>query len=96
MYRSADRFYRSEFVPRLAGIRKGGRLDIAKVDGDDRYAAVSFAGIYAVVVWFDRSFDASLVRARIRRALPEIEALTLALPPSGGPGFDEGAGKLRA
>jgi hypothetical protein len=94
--RAADRFYRSEFVPRLAGIRKGGRLDIAKVDGDDRYAAVSFAGIYAVVVWFDRSFDASLVRARIRRALPEIEALTLALPPSGGPGFDEGAGKLRA
>jgi hypothetical protein len=32
----------------------------------------------------------------LRRALPAIEALTLALPPSGGPGFDVGAQKTRA
>ena len=63
---------------------------------DDCYAAMSFAGIYAVVVWFDRAFESALVRARIRRALPEIEALTLALPPSGGPGSDEAAAKVRA
>jgi hypothetical protein len=94
--RAADRFYQAEMVPRLTGLRRGIRLDVAKPDGDDRYVAVSFAGIYALVVWFDGGFDPALVRARIRRALPEAESLTVALPPSGGPGFDEGAQKVRA
>jgi hypothetical protein len=94
--RAADRFYQAEMVPRMAAMRRGARLDVAKVDGDDRYVAVSFTGIYAVVVWFDGSFDPATVRVKVRRALPEIEALTLALPPSGGPGSDEGAVKLRA
>lgn len=94
--RAADRFYQSEMVPRLAGLRRGARMVVAKVDGDDRYVAMSFAGIYAVVVWLDRAFEPALVRARIRRALPEIESLTLSLPPSGGPGTDEAAGRVRA
>ncbi len=94
--RAADRFYRAEIVPRRASMRRGVAIDVANVDGDDRYAAASFAGIYVAVVWFAGRFEPALVRARIRRALPEIEALTLALPPSGGPGFDEGAGKMRA
>jgi hypothetical protein len=94
--RAADRFYQSEMVPRLTAMRRGSRLDVAKTDGEDRYVALSFAGIYAAVVWFDGAFDPSVVRARIRRALPEIEALTMALPPSDGPGFDEGAQKIRA
>jgi hypothetical protein len=90
--RAADRFYREEMVPRLTRLRRGSPMVVVKVDGDDRYVAKSFAGIYAVVVWFDRAFEAALVRVRIRRALPEIEALTLSLPPSGGPG----ARKVRA
>jgi hypothetical protein len=94
--RAADRFYRDEMVPRLAGLRGGVRMSVAKVDGQDRYVAESFAGIYAVVVWFGGNFQPELVRARVRRALPEIEALTLALPPPGGPGGDEAAAKLRA
>ena len=94
--RSADRFYRAEMVPRLAELRRGSRMDVLRVDGYDRYVARSFAGIYVVVVWFDGDFEPSLVRARIRRALPEIEALTLSLPPSGGPGRDQAAGRLRA
>jgi hypothetical protein len=94
--RAADRFYRAEMVPRIAAMRRGTRVEVAQADGPDRYVASSFAGIYAVVVWFDQPFDSALARARIRRALPEIEALTLALPPSGGPGSDEGAMKLRA
>jgi hypothetical protein len=93
---AADRFYQAEMVPRMAAMRKGMHLDVVKTEGDDRYAALSFASIYALVVWFEGTFDASLVRARLRRALPEIEALTLALPPSGGPGTDEGAIKMRA
>ncbi len=94
--RAAARFYQSEMVPRLRAMRRGTPFDVAKVDGDDRYVGASFAGIYAVVVCFDGAFAPALVRARIRRAVPEIEALTLGLPPSGGPGFDEGAQRVRA
>jgi hypothetical protein len=94
--RAADRFYEKEMVPRLTAMRRGSPLDVASVDGPDRYVGMSFAGIYAVVVWFDSSFSPELVRARIRRALPEIEALTLALPPPDGPGADAGAAKARA
>jgi hypothetical protein len=94
--RAADRFYKNEMVPRLARLRRGSRIDVVKTDGDDRYIGVSFAGIYVVVVWFNGAFDPALVRARIRRALPTIEALTLALPPSGGPGCDQGAERIRA
>lgn len=93
---AADRFYRNEMVPRVAGLRRGLRMSVANVDGQDRYVAESFAGIYAVVVWFEGPVQPDLVRARVRRALPEIEALLLALPPPGGPGGDEPAAKLRA
>jgi hypothetical protein len=94
--RAADRFYRDVIVPKMTSLRRGVHLDVAKVDGDDRHAALSFAGIYVVVVWFDAPFDPSLVRARLRRALPEVEKLTLALPPYDGPGTDEGAARARA
>jgi hypothetical protein len=93
--RAADRFYRDVMVPRLA-VKPRTRLNAVKAEGDERYVAKSFATIYAVVVWFDGPFQPEVVRARIRRALPEIEALTLALPPRGGPGGDEGAVKVRA
>jgi hypothetical protein len=94
--RAADRFFESEMASRPGEMRRRSRLDVAKVDGDDRYVAVSFAEIYVLVVWFDRAFETALIRARIRRALPEIEALTLALPPSDDPGSDAGAKKARA
>lgn len=54
----------------------------------DRYVALSFANIYTLVVAFDVAVLPHMVRARMRRALPVIEALTLALPPSGGPGSE--------
>ena len=94
--RKADRFYANEIHPRMHDLRHGVPLDIAKTEGDDRYVAISFASIYVVVVWFDRDFVPPLVRARVRRALPEIEALTLALPPPTGPEAGSAAGKLRA
>jgi len=95
---AADRFYAKEIVPRMSSMRRGQPLTIASpaFEGDDRYLGVTFAGIYAVVVWFDGEFAPAIVRARVRRALPEIEKLTLALPPSGGPGADAGAKKMRA
>jgi hypothetical protein len=94
--RAADRFYRDEMVPRLKSLRRGAPIHLAKVDGDDRYVAQSFAGIYMLVVWFDGPLDPFLVRAKIREALPGIEALVVALPPQGGPGTDAGAVKMRA
>lgn len=93
---AADRFYRDEVVPRMTSLRHGIRIDVVKNDGTGRYVALSFASLYVVVVWFEGTFEPALVRARIRRALPEIEALTVALPPSGGPGHDAGARKARA
>jgi hypothetical protein len=94
--RAAERFYKKEIVPRLAEMRRGKPVFIASVDGADRYLAATFAGIYAVVVWFDKEFDLAHVRAKIQRMLPEITAQTLALPPWDGPGSDEGAVKARA
>jgi len=94
--RAADRFYAAEVAPLADAMRRGGRIDVAKMDGDDRYVALSFATIYVLVVWFKGEFEAPLVRARMRRVLPNIEALVVDLPPDGGPGGTSGAGKLRA
>lgn len=87
----ADRFYVVEVVPRLASIRRGGAWEAVRLEPKDRYVALSFAGIYALVVAFDAEVLPHMVRARMRRALPAIEALTLALPPSGGPGSEAAA-----
>lgn len=91
----ADRFYRDVIAPRASDLRRGGRIDAVKVDGDDRYIATSFAGIYVLVIWFAGSFDPFGARAKMRAALPEIERLVVALPPGGGPAGNEGARRLR-
>jgi hypothetical protein len=108
---AADRFYLDEVIPRVSALRRGERFEIVKGDTasatasdadvvrpltTDRYVAISFAAIYVVVVWFETPFPAALVRARIKRALPEIESLLVSMPPWGGPGTDAGAGKARA
>jgi hypothetical protein len=94
--RAADRFYDREMVPKMVAMRRGARLHAVRTDPPDLYVGLSFASIYAVVVWSDTAFDPALVSARIRRALPEIERFTLALPPSDDPGTDAGAAKARA
>jgi hypothetical protein len=76
-------------------MRRGARLSVVQRDGEHRYVARSFAGIYAVVVWFDREFHGAAAMAQVLRFLPEIENLTLALPPFDGPGTDEGAMRMR-
>ncbi len=92
---AADRFYAREIVPRIHSMRRGVRFELAQEDGEDRYVACSFASIYVVVVWFDGPMQPLLVRARIHRAIPEIEQLTLSLPPT-DPGANESSAKLRA
>jgi hypothetical protein len=101
---AADRFYRDEVIPRGPALRRGERIEIVKGDvaatstetSAERYIAISFAAIYVIVVSFDAPFPVALVRARIKRALPEIESLLVSMPPWGGPGTDAGAGKARA
>ena len=93
---AAKRFYESELVPRIAILRRGQRVHIANDEGADRYVAASFAGIYVVVVGFDEEVDIAYMHPKIARMLPEIQSLTLALPPWPGPGCDEGATRARA
>ena len=95
---AADRFYREEIAARPdVQLKRGGHLHVVRQDPPEHaYVAESFASIYVVVLWFDRPFDPFTTRAVVRRALPRIEALTLALPPPFGPDAGVGAGKARA
>ncbi|MDO9022794.1 MAG: hypothetical protein Q8S73_10375 [Deltaproteobacteria bacterium] len=62
-------------------LRKGGHLHLMRSVEPPFAAAESFAGVYMVVLLFETPFVAAEVSALVRRALPEIEALTVALPP---------------
>ena len=62
-------------------LRKGGHLHLMRSVEPPFAAAESFAGVYMVVLLFEAPFVAAEVSALVRRALPEIEALTVALPP---------------
>jgi len=62
-------------------LRKGGHLHLLRSVEPPFAAAESFAGVYMVLLLFDEPFAAADVSALVRRALPEIEALTVALPP---------------
>jgi hypothetical protein len=75
-------------------LTRGGRLDVGHVGDDTAWYARSFAGVYVVLLVFDAAFDELAVRRSVIAALPEIEALTVALPPPGGPDASSGAAKL--
>lgn len=86
-------FFRTEVAPNIKALLHGHRLSIHRATGPRRYVAESFAALYVVVLWLEEEFDTELVRARIRLALPRIEALTLAVPPFDGPDGSGGAQK---
>ncbi|XYH97704.1 hypothetical protein ACMHYB_59785 [Sorangium sp. So ce1128] len=94
----AARFSEREIAERSGRpLRRGGRLRVARPAAapEDSYLAESFGGIYVLVLWFNGPFDPDFQRARLRRELPRIEALTAALPPPDGPLVGEGAAKKR-
>jgi len=72
-------------------LRRGGRIDTLKSD----FAARSFAAIYLLILSFDRLGEPFQIRKEIAEALPEIEALTLALPPPDGPDATAGVAALQ-
>ena len=84
-----DDFFRTEVAPNIKALLHGQRLSIHQASGPHRYVAESFAALYVIAVWLEEEFDTEFVRARIRLALPRLEALILAVPPFDGP---EGSG----
>ncbi len=88
-----NEFFRTEIAPNIKTLLHGHRLSIHQASGPHRYVAESFAALYVVAVWLDAEFDTEFVRARIRLALPRLEALTLAVPPFDGPEGSGGAQK---
>jgi hypothetical protein len=91
-----DRFYRTEIEPRISEMRRGISIGMQNVAGPDYYVAKSFASLYVAVVWFGGPFTVAPAHDVLSAALPEIEALTLALPPWDGPGAGSGAARQRA
>ena len=81
-----DQFFRTEIAPNTKALLQGHRLSVHQATGPRRYVAESFAALYVIALWLEAEVDTELVRARIRLALPKIEALTLAVPPFDGPG----------
>jgi len=90
---TVDGFFRTEVAPHIKELLHGHRLSIHRAFGPHRYVAESFAALYVIALWLEEEFDTDFVRARIRLALPKIEALTLAVPPFDGPDGSGGAQK---
>jgi len=88
-----DQFFQTEIAPNIKSLLHGHRLSIHLASGPQRYVAESFAALYVIALWLEAEFDTDFVRARIRLALPKIEALTLAVPPFDGPEGSGGAQK---
>lgn len=88
---TVDHFFQAEIAPHIKELLHGQRLSIHQASGPHRYVAESFAALYVIALWLEAEFDTELVRARIRLALPKIEALTLAVPPFDGPEDSGGA-----
>jgi len=66
-------------------LTRGGKLD-ACLDGRAGHAYLkTFGSCYVLLLRYPGPFDQKVARAAVSAALPAIEALTLRLPPSGGP-----------
>jgi hypothetical protein len=65
-------------------LQQGGRVHWVDPEGDPPSYAVSFAGVYVLVLWFDGPLRELGVRRAVNQAMPTIQALTIALPPPDG------------
>lgn len=64
-------------------LRRGGRIRLFAYTPGRHYVAMSYAGIYVLLVAFDDTYALGPAMAHVRRELPEIEQMTVALPPDG-------------
>lgn len=67
-------------------LARGGQLDIAMSDRLGHRYLRTYGSCYVLVVRFGGAFDVAAVRSSVAATLPRLEALTLRLPISGGPG----------
>ncbi|MDC0743850.1 hypothetical protein [Polyangium mundeleinium] len=75
--------------------KPGARFTVALVDEEPFAYAQSFAGVYVLLLCFSGPFTPFPVASKVRAALPEIEALTVMLPPPEGPDRETIAMRLR-
>jgi len=75
---------------------QGGKLEQMFGSLDPPLFCHSFASVYVLGLWTSKSTNEFLMRKALRKALPKIEALTLALPPPGGGNPNSGAQHGRA
>jgi hypothetical protein len=76
-------------------LQQGGRIHWTDTEGDPPSFAVSFAGVYVLVLWFGEAYSELAVRRAVHQALPAIEALMIALPPPQGLAVGSGADPAR-
>jgi len=69
-------------LPHVANLHKGEHLHESVRAPELSYVVRSFATIYMLLLVFDRPFDELRAERSIAHALPTIERLVLALPPS--------------
>jgi hypothetical protein len=76
-------------------LQRGGTLDTCVTRPGHAYLK-TYGSCYVVLVRYPGPFNEKLTRSSVADALPRIEALTLRLPPSGGPGSHPGEASKRA
>jgi hypothetical protein len=69
-------------LPQVVGLHKGEHLHEAVRAPELSYVVRSFATIYMLVLVFERPFDELRAERSVAHALPTIERLVLALPPT--------------
>lgn len=75
-------------------LARGGRLRGSFSFPGASISTATFATVYVVAAQHANDQSTLRVRTALRDALPEIERLTLALPPPGGPGASSGRAAL--
>lgn len=68
-------------LPALAQVHRGVHLSHSERGDEGGFTARSFAGIYCLVLVFEKPWDEIRAERAVRDSLPRIERLVLALPP---------------
>ena len=82
-------------MPAIAQLSKGRHLHHLSREDGACFLALSFAGIYVLLLVYDRPFDELRAERAAQEALPTIERLVLALPPLDPEPPIAGAGVIR-
>lgn len=68
-------------LPEIPTLHRGGHLHQIFAEADFGWIAKSFAGIYVVILVFDKAFEELRAERALAHSLPVIERLVTALPP---------------